>query len=191
MSAPVHRRWLAALLLALALAGCGKEPPPFRGTALPAVDWGRDFTLTSHTGARLDTAVLHGRVQVLFFGFTHCPDICAPTLVKLAQAKSALGADAGRVQVLFVTVDPDHDTPQRLAKFVPAFDPTFIGLTGSAGELLAVARDHKVHAEAEGGAIAHTGSVLVKDSDGRLRLIINESASVEDMTHDLRLLLDS
>jgi protein SCO1/2 len=180
-----------ALLLAAVLTGCGDEPPPFRGTALPAVDWGRDFTLTSHTGARLDTAVLRGRVQVLFFGFTHCPDICAPTLVKLAQAKSALGADAARVQVLFITVDPDHDTPQQLAKFVPAFDPTFIGLTGSAGELVAVARDHKVHAEAEGGAIAHTGSVLVKDVNGKLRLIINESASVDDLTHDLRLLLDS
>lgn len=182
-------RLLAALLLAGALAGCGDRPPPFRGTALPPVEWGRDFTLTSHTGARLDTAVLRGRVQVLFFGFTHCPDICAPTLVKLAQAKSALGVDAARVQVLFITVDPDHDTPQQLARYVPTFDPTFIGLTGSAGELLAVARDHKVHAEGEGGTIVHTGAVLVKDTAGRMRLVIPESAAVDDLTHDLRLLL--
>ena len=189
MARRARGHWLAALLLVAAITGCSDRPPPFRGTVLPEVDWGHDFTLTSHTGARLDTSVLRGRVQVLFFGFTHCPDICAPTLAKLAQAKSALGADAGRVQVLFVTVDPDHDTPQQLAKFVPGFDPTFIGLTGSAGELIAVARDHKVHAEAEGGAIAHTGSVLVKDVHGKLRLIIDESASVEDLAHDLRLLI--
>lgn len=179
----------AILLAAVLLTGCDRAQPPFRSTALPAVDWGRDFTLTAHTGARLDTATLRGKVVVLFFGFTHCPDICAPTLTRLAQARKALGKDGERVQVLFITVDPDHDNPKQLAAFVPAFDPTFIGLTGSTGELMAVARDHKVYSEAEGGQIAHTGNVLVKDATGRMRLVIAESASVEDLVHDLRLLL--
>jgi protein SCO1/2 len=179
-----------AVLFALALlAACHESPPPFRGTAVPDVEWGKDFTLTSHRGERVDTATLHGRVQVLFFGFTHCPDICAPTLAKLAAANKALGDDRRHVQVLFVTVDPDHDTPQQLAKFLPAFDASFIGLTGKASELMAVARDHKVYAEGSAGTIVHSGNLLVKDARGRLRLVIPESATVDDVVHDLRLLL--
>jgi len=176
-------------LLAVTLVSCNENPPPFRSTALPGVEWGKDFTLTSHRGERYDTATLRGKVQVLFFGFTHCPDICAPTLAKLAQVNKALGQDSRRIQVLFITVDPDHDTPAQLAKFLPAFDASFIGLTGKAGELMAVAREHKIYAEGAGESIAHTGNVLVKDGSGKLRLIFPESATVEDMVHDLRLLL--
>jgi len=195
MSSPVHRRWLVALLLALALAGCGKEPPPFRGTALPAVDWGRDFTLTSHTGARLDTAVLHGRVQVLFFGFTHCPDICAPTLVKLAQAKSALGADAGRVQVLFVTVDPERDTAELLGHYVPAFEPSFLGLRGDAEALARTAKDFKVVYQKQPGStpgtytMDHSAGAYVFDPQGRLRLYVSYGAGPDVFAHDIRELL--
>jgi len=175
--------WFAGLI------ACSENPPPFRATAVPGVEWGREFTLTSHRGERLDTATLHGKVQVLFFGFTHCPDICAPTLAKLAQVNKVLGEDSKRVQVLFITVDPDHDTPAQLAKFLPAFDPSFIGLTGKAGELMAVAREHKVYAEGAGESIAHTGNLLVKDTHGKMRLIVAESASVDDIAHDLRLLI--
>lgn len=182
---------VVAWLLAMSLAACHESPPPFRATAIPGVEWGKDFTLTSHRGERFDTATLRGKVQVLFFGFTHCPDICAPTLAKLAQVNKKLGDEGRRVQVLFVTVDPDHDTPAQLAKFLPAFDPAFIGLTGKAGELMAVAREHKVYAEGTGDTIAHTGNLLVKDGNGKLRLIIPESATVEDIVHDLRLLLKS
>lgn len=180
---------LLALLMVALTAACNESPPPFRSTALPDVEWGRDFTLTSHRGERFDTATLRGKVQVLFFGFTHCPDICAPMLVKLAQANKVLGEDSQRVQVLFVTVDPDHDTPKQLAGFLAAFDPAFIGLTGKAGELMAVARDHKIYAEGAEGGIVHSGNLLVKDGRGQLRLVIPESAPVEDIVHDLRLLL--
>jgi len=178
----------AVLVLGL-IAACSDSPPPFRSTAVPGVDWGKDFTLTSHRGTPLDTTLLRSKLQVLFFGFAHCPDICAPTLAKLAQANKALGEDSKRVQVLFVTVDPNHDTPQQLAGFLPNFDPSFIGLTGKAGEPLAVARDHKIYAEGAAGSIAHSGNLLVKDGRGRVRLIMPESASVEDIVHDLRLLL--
>ncbi len=179
-----------AVLLVLGLsAACSDSPPAFRGTAVPDVNWGKDFTLTTQRGTPLDTASLRGKLQVLFFGFTHCPDICAPTLVKLAQANKALGEDSKRVQVLFVTVDPEHDTPRQLAGFLPAFDAAFIGLTGRADELMAVAREHKIYAEGSKGSIAHSGKLLVKDGRGRMRLVIPESASVEDIVHDLRLLL--
>lgn len=178
----------AALAFGLTMS-CSDRPPSFRSTAVPGVDWGGDFTLTSHHGTPLNTAELRGKVQVLFFGFTHCPDICAPTLAKLAQVNKLLGDDSKRVQVLFVTVDPSHDTPKQLAGFLPKFDPTFIGLTGKVHELLAVARDHKIHAEGAEGNIAHSGNLIVKDSRGRVQLIMRESVSVDDIVHDLRLLL--
>ncbi len=183
------RSAFSLLLAAVLLASCSDRPAAFRGTALPGVEWGGDFTLTSHRGTPLDTASLRGRVQVLFFGFTHCPDICAPTLVKLAQATKALGTDGQRVQVLFITVDPDHDTPSQLAAFLSKIDPAFIGLTGKPEALKAVAHDHKIYAQGSQNGITHSGSLLVKDAGGRMRLVIPESATVEDIVHDLRLVL--
>jgi len=181
---------LTLLALLVATGGCHKSPPPFRGTAVEKVIWGRDFTLTSQSGAPFDTRSLHGKIQVVFFGFTQCPDICTPTLTKLAQALQQLGPDARQVQVLFVTVDPQHDTPAVLRKFLAGFDPTFIGLTGTAEQLRAVAGNHMAYvqeATGPGHGITHTGTVFVKDRHGRMRLIIKESASVEDLVHDLRL----
>ncbi len=183
------RWWVPVVLFVAVLTACSDTPPPFKGTAVPAVEWGGNFVLTAHDGKRFDTATLNGKVQVLFFGFTHCPDICAPTLAKLAQVMKALGPDRERVQVLFVTVDPEHDTPAQLKKYLAGFDPGFIGLTGSVGETLAVSRDHKIFAEAEGSTITHSGSLLVKDRRGRLKLVMNESLSAQDMAHDLKLLL--
>ena len=171
------------------LAACSETPPPFKSTVVPPVEWGGNFALTAQDGKRFDTAALNGKVQVLFFGFTHCPDICAPTLAKLAQVMKALGPDSSRVQVLFVTVDPEHDTPAQLKKYLAGFDPAFIGLTGSVTESLAVQRDHKIFSEAEEKSITHTSSVMVKDTRGRLKLVMNENLSVQDMVDDLRLLL--
>lgn len=182
-------RVFVALGLAVALSACNKEPPPFRNTALDGVKWGKDFELTAHTGQRLRTADYRGKLLVLFFGYTHCPDICAPTLVKLAQLSKALGEDARRVQVLFISVDPQHDTPPQLKKFLAGFDPAFIGLTGTAEELGAVAADHMVFFKhVKGGRVDHTGMLFVKDTKGQLRLMMRESAPLDDMLRDLRLL---
>lgn len=183
------RSALPLLLAVVLLASCSERPAAFRGTVLPGVEWGGNFVLTAHDGKRFDTATMTGKVQVLFFGFTHCPDICAPTLTKLTQVMKALGSDSNRVQILFVTVDPEHDTPAQLKKYLAGFDPAFIGLTGSVADTSAVARDHKIFTEAEGKNITHSGTVLVKDNRGRLKLVMNEAMSVEDMAHDLRLLL--
>jgi protein SCO1/2 len=156
------------------------------------VEWGGDFTLTAHTGKPLNTAGLRGKVVTIFFGYTHCPDICAPTLAKLALVRKQLGADADKVQVLFVTVDPKHDTVAVLAGFVPKFDPTFIGLTGSEAAIGAVARDYKVAFQANPQAapghvlIDHFGGTMVRDGKGKLRLMLKNDAPVEDIAHDLR-----
>lgn len=185
---------LFTILLALSLAACAPAPK-FKGTDLSAVDWGGNFELTAHTGARVKASDFHGKAVVLFFGYTHCPDICAPTLAKLAQLMQRLGDDAARVQVLLVTVDPRHDTPERLAGFVPKFHPTFVGLTGTEEEIAAVAREYKVayHAQAPGETgqvlIDHYGGLMVKDATGKLRLLFKNEMPVEDMEHDVRLLL--
>jgi protein SCO1/2 len=190
MTQPVLLRAFLALCLAFTLIACSSEPPPFRSTALESVKWGKDFELTAHTGQRLRSADYRGRVLVLFFGYTHCPDICAPTLAKLAQLSKALGEDAKRVQVLFISVDPQHDSPAQLKTFVAGFDPAFIGLTGTADELGTVAADHMVFfKQAKAGRVEHTGMLFVKDTKGRMRLLMKESTPLDDMLHDLRLLL--
>lgn len=180
------------LLAASMLLGCSPSPPPFRNTVLPEVGWGKDFTLTAHTGQPYSTAGTRGKVLVVFFGYTHCPDICGPTLAKLVEVRKRLGERAERLQVLFVSVDPVHDTPAQLQKFLAGFDPTFIGLTGSAEALEAVATDHVVFFKREAKnaqRIAHTGAVFVKDARGRMRLLMKDSTPVDDMLHDLQLLL--
>jgi protein SCO1/2 len=183
-------RAVIALCLVFALTACSKQPQPFRSTALEGVKWGKDFELTAHTGQRLRSVDYRGKVLVLFFGYTHCPDICAPALAKLAQLSMALGEDAKRVQVLFISVDPEHDSPDQLKKFLTGFDPAFIGLTGTADELGTVAADHMVFfKQAKAGRVEHTGMLFVKDTKGRMRLLMKDSTPLDDMLHDLRLLL--
>lgn len=192
---PAVRRFIVGALVAAALASCTPTPPAFRGTDLSQVTWGKDVTLTAHTGRRLSTADFRGKVLVLFFGYTHCPDICAPTLSKLAAVRQALGPDGDNVQVVFVTVDPQHDTPERLAAFVPKFDPSFIGLTGTPAEIAAVASEYKVAyaptpaTQTSQVLIDHSGGMLVKDGNGKLRLLFRNEMTVADMTADLRQLL--
>lgn len=186
------RALLLALSFTLLVASCSKAPPPFRSTAVEGVKWGKDFELTAHTGQLLRTVDYRGKVLVLFFGYTHCPDICAPTLAKLALLNRALGADAQRVQVFFISVDPIHDTPAQLKKFLAGFDPAFIGLTGSADALGSIAADHVVFFKQQKNnptRIEHTGMLFVKDAKGRMRLLMRESAPLDDMLHDLRLLV--
>lgn len=184
------RSMLLAAVVVMASA-CTDSKPAFKATDISAVEWGKDFELTAHTGKRMKLSEFHGKLLVLFFGYTHCPDICSPTLAQLARVQERLGAEAGRVQVLFVSVDPAHDTPAQLAGFIPKFHPSFIGLTGSDAEIRAVTADYKIAYQAGqvADSIDHSGGVYVKDARGRLRLYLKQGASAEDMLHDLRLLL--
>jgi protein SCO1/2 len=189
MTAP--RRLLFVWFLVLTVLACTPPNPAFKGSDVTGIDWGGDIALTAHTGSRVSTADHRGKILILFFGFTHCPDICSPTLAKLAALRKALGEDAGQVQVFFVTVDPVHDTPQQLAGFLSKFDPSFIGLTGTADEVTAAAREYKVIAapsDAAGTRFDHSGSMMVKDKAGKLRLIWRNDLSVEDMVGDIKLL---
>jgi protein SCO1/2 len=187
-------RLAASLLVAFFMAACSPAPA-FKSMDISGVEWGGDFTLTAHTGKPVKASEFNGRVVVMFFGYTHCPDICTPTLVKLDQVVKRLGDEAKNVQVLFITVDPEHDTVKQLAGFIPPFNPSFIGLTGSDKEIAAVAAEYKVaygqNAQAKPGQILvdHSTGILVKDKKGKLRLLVKNDVAVDDLEHDVRQLL--
>ena len=188
------RNRLFFFLLALLIVAC-TPAPTFKSTDISGVEWGGDFTLTAHTGKPIKSSDFNGKVVIMFFGYTHCPDICAPTLVKLDQVVKRLGDDAKNVQVLFITVDPEHDTVKQLAGFIPPFNPSFIGLTGSDKEIAAVASEYKVaygkNLQSKPGQVLvdHSTGILVKDRKGKLRLLVKNDVPVEDLEHDVRVLL--
>ena len=187
-------RWLAAALAVvvivagafLTLGALRPEPvePYFDATDVSGVAWGRDFHLTGQDGKPRELADFHGKVVALYFGYTRCPDVCPTTMATLGQAVRLLGSDGERVQGLFVTVDPRHDKPAVLARYVPSFHESFIGLYGDAAALKRTAREFKVEASRN-----HSTPVFVFDRRGRLRLIVQPAATPESIAHDVRVLL--
>ena len=176
------------------LAGCESgSGQKFQSTDITGVDYGKTLELTDHNGKRRRLEDFRGKAVVLFFGFTHCPDICPTTLVEVSNALKALGADAERVQVLFVTVDPERDTQDALAKYVTAFDPRFLGLRGDASATQRVAKEFKIYYEkrksGDSYSVDHSGQSYVIDPQGRLRLLVRPDRIAEDLPADLRTLL--
>ena len=186
-----------SLVLAALLAACSPEGPKFRSTDVTGAEFGRALALTGHDGKPHTLEGFRGKAVVLFFGFTHCPDICPTTLADVAGAMKKLGADAERVQVLFVTVDPERDTREVLAQYVPAFDPRFLGLYGDADATLRVAKEFRIYfAKNPGSApgaytIDHSAQGFVYDPQGRLRLIVRPDRVAQDLAADLTTLLSS
>ena len=190
---------LARTLLAVAtlvLAGCGDGAPAFRATDISGTtDWGRDFALPDATGQVRRLAEFRGKAVVLFFGYTQCPDVCPTTLSAMAEVAKLLGKDAARLQVVFVTLDPERDTPALIAEYMTQFDPGFIGLRGDAATTDATAKEFKVFysrqatGSAGGYTLDHTAGSYVFDPQGRLRLYVRHGAPAADIAADLRLLL--
>ncbi len=138
------RTLFGLVFAAFALAGCSGSGPSFKNTDITGADYGRDFALTDHTGKARTLADFRGKAVVMFFGYTRCPDVCPTTLAELKTVKEQLGEDGKRLQVLFVTVDPERDTQKLLASYVPAFDPSFLGLYGDSAATAKVAKDFRV-----------------------------------------------
>jgi protein SCO1 len=186
---------VAAALLALLVAACGPGNPRFQASDVTGVAFGRDFKLTDHNGKPRTLADFRGKVVVMFFGYTQCPDVCPTTLSDLTAALQKLGADAERVQVLFVTIDPERDTPELLSHYVPAFNPTFLGLSGDAAATAATAREFKVLYQKQPGStpdsysMDHSAGTFIFDSQGRLRLFVSQGQGPELFAHDIRELL--
>ena len=189
---------VCALGGALLMAGCNKAPAFQNLDITGNTQFGADFSLPDTSGKMRTMADFKGKVVVLFFGYTHCPDVCPTTMAELSQALQQLGPkDAQRVQVLFVTVDPERDTPELLAQYVPAFNPAFIGLRpASDAQLVKVAKDFRVYYAKVPGktpdsyTMDHTAASYVFDPDGKLRLFARDGQGAAPWVHDIKLLLD-
>jgi protein SCO1/2 len=183
----------STIIFSLALAAGCDSRPQFKSTDITGVDYGRSLELNDHAGKPRRLEDFRGKALVLFFGFTHCPDVCPTTLADVAQALKKLGADAGRVQVLFVTVDPERDTPEVLSKYVTAFDPSFLGLYGDLAATQRAAREFKIFFEKRGSgdsySVDHSAQTYVIDPRGRLRLLLRHERIGADLADDLRVLL--
>ncbi|HXE37993.1 MAG TPA: SCO family protein [Azonexus sp.] len=190
----MSRRRFLALVCAL-LAACGREPVAFRNTDLTGATFGRALALSDHHGQLRLLADFRGKVVVLFFGYTTCPDICPTMLARLASVMQTLGGDAERVQVLFVTLDPERDSAERLKTFVPWFHPSFLGLRGDTEQTKTVTKEFRIFSARKevggelGYVLDHSSGAYVFDPAGQLRLYVKDTASVEDIAVDIRQLL--
>jgi protein SCO1/2 len=185
---------LAIALGALLLAACNQQTG-FQGSDVTGSKFGRDFHLTDHTGKPRALADFRGKVVVIFFGYTQCPEECPTTLSRLAAAMQKLGPDAARVQVLLITVDPERDTREVLSQYVPAFNPTFLGLYGDAAATAEVAKEFKVLYQKQPGptpgtySMDHSTGTFIFDREGRLRVYESYAQGPDALAHDIRALL--
>lgn len=191
------RRLFLAVCATLLLA-CGEKTLPFKAKPIPDNPVAAGFTLTDQLGQPRALTDFRGKIVSLFFGFTHCPDICPTHLARQAEVMRQLGPQANDVVVLFVSLDPERDTPDALKNYMDAFDPRFIALTGTPDETAKVARQYKIFWQKTplpGSAliytIDHTTNSFVIDRQGRLRLIVPHELPAADVTHDLKRLIDS
>lgn len=195
-SDPGARARRIALLLPLlaAAAATAAGDAELRAGAFDPPRSAPDFSLRGSDGAELRLSRFRGKVVVLGFGFTSCPEVCPTTLAVLARARKALGEQARDLQVVYVTVDPDRDTAERLREYLGGFDPTFVGGTGSAEELAAVREGYGVAAariaSGAGAGFSHSSFTYLIDRDGALRALMPYGASAEDYAHDVRVLLE-
>ncbi|KQP02371.1 SCO family protein [Pseudorhodoferax sp. Leaf265] len=187
-----RRRLLVAGSAAL-LAACQPAAPAFHGIDLTGADYAQDFRLRDPAGRTRTLADFKGQAVLLFFGFTQCPDVCPTALARAAQAKALLGELGARLQVVFVTVDPERDTPQVLQAYTKAFDESFLGLYGSLDETAELARNFKAYyKKVPTGAsytMDHTALSYVYDPAGQLRVVLRHDQTAEQYAQDLRRLL--
>ncbi len=192
---PNLRRRYFVFLLAIFLFGCSESKPKFNATDITGAPFAKALSLTDHNGKPRTLAEFKGKVVLISFGFTSCPDYCPATLAQWAAIMKALGDDAKNVQALFVTVDPERDTQELLSKYVPAFHSSFLGLRGTLEETKTVAAEFKVVFQKAKGAspetytVDHSTMSFVFDKNGNVRLMAAHGMDVEKLAADVRVLL--
>jgi protein SCO1 len=190
-----RRHLVAALALASGLlAACTESKPQYKAIDLTGADYAKDFQLPDTSGQVRTLKDFRGKLVVVFFGYTQCPDVCPTTMSELAEARKLLGPDGDKVQGVFITIDPERDTPEVLKAYMANFDPSFVALRGSAEQLAATAKEFKVYykkAEGQQGAYTmdHTAASYVFDTQGRLRLYTRYGTGPQALASDLKLLL--
>ncbi|MFL6693374.1 MAG: SCO family protein [Ramlibacter sp.] len=190
----MRRRHVLLLASAAMLAGCGDRKPQFNAVDLTGADYAKDFQLPDTDGKVRSLQDFKGKAVIVFFGYTQCPDVCPTTMADIAQAKKLLGADGAKVQGIFITIDPERDTPELLKAYVANFGPDFVALRGTPEQTAAVAKDFKVYykkVEGKGGnyTMDHSAASFVYDPQGRLRLYARYGAGPQVLADDLKQLL--
>ncbi|GDX60811.1 lipoprotein [Nitrosomonadaceae bacterium] len=187
---------LTVFLTAILLSGCdGKAKSEFLSTDITGANFGKDFRLADYSNKIRSLADFRGKVVVLFFGYTSCPDACPATMDKIAAAMEKLGKQADHVQVLFVTIDPERDTPALLEKYLSAFNPSFMGLSGEAQVIEEVVKEFKGIYRGQGENVvneaikSHSTRTYIFDAAGKLRLSVGSDKGVDVFTHDITELL--
>lgn len=191
-----HAKRILSIAFWFVFAGCQPSDPTFKGTEMPADIPAINFTLTDQNWQPFTLSEQRGEVTLIFFGFTYCPDVCPLTLSNWKRIEEALGEDAARVRFVYITVDPERDTPDKMRQHLAIFSPNFIGLTGTLEELLPVYSAFGVYREKEqvsesaaGYIINHTARMFLLDRSGRWRLSFAQETPGEDVVHDIHLLL--
>ena len=187
----------AAILTGLGglFVACSNKKPDFAAIDITGADYARGFSLTDHNGQTRSLRDFAGKVVVVFFGYTQCPDACPTTMTELLEVKKALGKDGDRLQALFITIDPERDTPEVLKAYVGNFDPSFLALIPSAEALPALAKDYKVFYKKVPGttptsySMDHTAASFIYDPQGKLRLYTRYGSGAASLAADIRLLL--
>ena len=185
--------WLG--LLAWAISACSPDKPTFNAIDLTGADYAQGFEVNDHNGQRRTLADFKGKVVVVFFGYTQCPDFCPTTLSEWVQVKKSLGAQGDRVQAVFITVDPERDTPELLKAYMGHFDPTFLALVPTPEELPALAKSFKVYYKKVPGptptsyTMDHQAGTYVYDTEGRVRLYARYGLGPQAMVQDIAKLL--
>ncbi|MEY2685050.1 MAG: hypothetical protein RJA09_2194 [Pseudomonadota bacterium] len=201
---PVHSRrgWLTTamsfgvVLSAGLLAACGDNKPAFSGIDITGADYAKAFDLTDHNGQKRTLADFKGKVVVLFFGYTQCPDVCPTSMAELAEAKRLLGADGERLQGLFVSVDPERDTPEVMKAYMANFDPTFLALYDTPQGLPELAKAFKAYYKKVDGptptsyTMDHSAGSYVYDAEGRVRLYHRYGSGAQALAGDVKRLLN-
>lgn len=200
MAVPCRLRRRALIVSSAAaalLAACGRaaDTPSFKAIDITGADYAQDFDLPDADGRRRTLADFKGKVTVVFFGYTHCPDVCPTTLLELAAVKKALGADGDRVQGVFITVDPERDAAPMLKAYVDNFGAGFVALRGTPEETKATAKAFKVfYAKVPGStedsySMDHTAGSYVFDAKGKVRLFTRYGVGADALAADLKVLL--
>jgi protein SCO1 len=187
--------WTLAAGGAGLLAACSEAKPQFKSIDLTGADYAKDFQLADHNGQPRSLKDFRGKLVVLFFGYTQCPDVCPTTMAELAEAKKLMGANGSKVQGIFVTVDPERDTAEVLKGYMANFDPTFLALRGTPEQVAGLAKDFKVYFKKVDGktptsyTMDHSAASFVYDTQGRLRLYTRYGSGAQSLASDLQLLL--
>ena len=195
---PITRRFWISAAVSLAVAGlmaCSQDKPQFKAIDVTGADYAKGFTLADHNGQTRSLSDFKGKVVVLFFGYTQCPDVCPTSMTELAEVKRLLGADGDKLQGVFVTVDPARDTAELLKAYMGNFDPSFVAFIPTPEQLAVVAKDYKIYYKKVEGktptsyTVDHSAGSYVYDTQGNLRLYSRYGSGAQALTQDIQTLL--